>query len=200
MRDTHRPTELVCKKHQLTTMTSRTLYSRWLLGTVLSSILSVATLGCSDDGKANTPTAGSSMGATAAGASATKAGSTGADPNAAATCPGKVYAALSDGCKACACGLDPQLAPSCQKPCWDFLACSVRAQSGKCATFAAGGAAMRPQFEACTMEECGAELAVPGAEVVSSYRSIIGGCAVSMGGTKAACEADVTKFISELAP
>jgi len=57
---------------------------------------------------------------------------------------------------------------------------------------------MRPQFEACTMGECGAQLAVPGAEVVSAYRSIIGACAVDMGDAKAACSADVTKFISEL--
>jgi hypothetical protein len=59
---------------------------------------------------------------------------------------------------------------------------------------------MRPQFEACTMEECGAELAVPGAEVVSSYRSIIGVCAVPMGDTKPACGDDISKFISELKP
>jgi hypothetical protein len=59
---------------------------------------------------------------------------------------------------------------------------------------------MRSQFEACTMEECGAELAVPGAEVISAYRSIVAACAISMGSTKVACEDDVTKFISELSP
>ena len=50
------------------------------------------------------------------------------------------------------------------------------------------------------MEECGAELAAPGAAVVAPYRSIIGACAVSMGDVKAACSDDVSKFISELKP
>jgi hypothetical protein len=182
-------------------MATKELNMSWLLGTLLAAVLSTAIGSCSDDSQAGTPSAGTgARGTVTAGTTGTVAGASSTDPNAAATCPGKVYAALSDGCKACACGLDPQLAPSCQKPCWDFLACSVRAQAGKCASFASGGASMRPQFEACNMEECGAELAVPGAEVVSSYRAIIGACAVSMGGTKAACEDDVTKFISELAP
>jgi hypothetical protein len=175
-------------------MTTMKRYTSWLA----VGLLSIAASGCgSDDIKtpsASTSNTGATAGSTSAGSAAA------ADPNAAATCPTKVYAALSDGCKTCACGLDPQLAPSCQKPCWDFLACSMRAQTGKCATFAAGGASMRTQFEACTMEECGAELAVPGAEVISAYRSIVGGCVVAMGGNKAACEDDVAKFISELAP
>lgn len=185
-------------------MTTKTRPARWLLSILLGVTLSVAIGGCGNDSKdettgavASSPSAGSGARAAAGGSSA---GKVSADPNAAATCPSKVYSALSDGCRACACGADPQLAPSCQKPCWDFLACSFAAQAGKCATFAAGGAAMRPQFEACTMEECGAELAVPGAEVVSSYRSIIGACAVSMGDVKAACSDDVSKFISELKP
>lgn len=179
-------------------MTNIEIDSRWFIGLLLSALLSVA-WSCGDK-QTTSPSNTDNRSTVLAGTNATSAGSASTDPNAAATCPGKVYAALSDGCKSCACDLNPQLAPSCQKPCWDFLACSMRAQNGKCATFASGGAAMRPQFEACTMEECGAELAVPGAEVVSSYRSIIGGCAVSMGGAKAACEDDVTKFISELAP
>jgi hypothetical protein len=174
-------------------MTNIEVHHRWLIGLLWIALLSAA-FSCSDEIQSTAPPSSQ------AGTNVTSAGRPGTDPNAAATCPEKVYAALSDGCKTCACDLDPQLAPSCQKPCWDFLACSVRAQTGKCATFAMGGAAMRPQFEACTMEECGAELAVPGAEVVSSYRSIIGACAVSMGGAKAACEDDVAKFISELAP
>jgi hypothetical protein len=183
--------------------------TRWIFGSLLTAALSVAIAGCGDDdSKDDSPNAGKSSpaaGTTAragAGANAggAKAGNAGSDPNAAAACPGKVYDGLSDGCRDCTCGVDPQLAPSCQRPCWDFLACSFAAQAGKCATFAAGGAAMRPQFEACTMEECGAELAVPGAEVVSSYRPIIGVCAVSMGDTKAACTDDITKFISELKP
>jgi hypothetical protein len=183
-------------------MTIRIFPARWLLSTVLIVALSVAVAGCGDDSKDDTTTpstaTGGRGGAGAGGASAGSAGSASSDPAAVAACPGKVYDALSDGCSTCACGVNPQLAPSCQKPCWDFLACSFAAQAGKCATFAAGGAEMRPQFEACTMEECGAELAVPGAEVVSSYRSIIGACAVSMGDAKAACSDDVAKFISEL--
>jgi hypothetical protein len=185
-------------------MTTNKYAPYWLLSALLTAALTVAVAieGCGKDSKdetatavTSTPVAGSSP--AAGGGSAPK---TSSDPNVAAACPGKVYSALSDGCKACACGVDPQLAPSCQKPCWDFIACSFAAQTGKCATFAAGGAAMRPQFEACNMEECGAELAVPGAEVVSSYRSVIGACAVSMGADKAACSDDVTKFISELKP
>ena len=136
----------------------------WLLSSPpvpVSAMLGMAIGSCSDDSKAGMPAAGASAGGTAAagtasGSSGTNAGASSTDPNAAAACPAKVYAALSDGCKSCACKLDPQLAPSCQKPCWDFLACSFKAKAGKCASFAAGGDAMRPEFEACTMEECGA--------------------------------------------
>jgi len=192
-------------------MTSRNLPTRWLLSAFVSATVSLATVGCGDDSDGDTPTpaAGSSAAGTKAGAGGAKAGagtggakagSESTDPNAAAICPEKVYDALSEGCSACACGVDPRLAPSCQKPCWDFIACSFAAQAGKCATFAAGGAAMRPQYEACTMEECGAELAVPGAEVVSSYRSILGACAISMGDAKAACSDDLAKFSTELDP
>jgi hypothetical protein len=181
-------------------MTTANGPTRCIISTLLSGVLSIAIAGCGDDGKNNAPAAGTSssvVGNAAGVAGGANPGKPSSDPNAAAACPSKVYAALSGGCKTCTCGFDPQLAPSCQKPCWDFLACSSAAQAGKCASFAAGGAAMRPQFEACTMEQCGAELAVPGAEVVSSYRSIIGACAVSMGDVKAACSDDIAKFISE---
>jgi hypothetical protein len=110
------------------------------------------------------------------------------------SCLSTVYSPLSDGCKSCACTADPVVAPTCGKPCWDFIACSFAAQAGKCAPFAAGGAAMRPQFEACTMEECGAFLAVPGAEVVSSYRTVTLACAVPMGSTPGACAEDIGKI------
>jgi len=182
-------------------MITRYLAARWFIGILLGAALTIIVVSCGDD-KADTPAATGSpsagAGSGAAGAKAGSGGGSATDPNAAATCPMKVYSGLSSGCSSCACGADPKLAPSCQKPCWDFLACSFKAQAGKCASFAAGGMAMRPQFEACTMEECGAELAVPGAEVVSSYRSIVGACAVPMGDTKAACGDDITKFISEL--
>lgn len=183
-------------------MTIRYLVGRWSLSALLGAALIIVVVACGDDEEATPEAArGSTSAGTGSGAAGAKAGSgasSSPDPNAAAMCPMKVYSALSSGCGSCACGADPQLAPSCQKPCWDFLACSFKAQAGKCATFAAGGMAMRPQFEACTMEECGAELAVPGAEVVSSYRSIIGVCAVPMGDAKAPCGDDITKFISEL--
>jgi len=113
-------------------------------------------------------------------------------------CMDKVYSELSDECSACTCKVDPVLAPSCQKPCWDFIACSSAAQAGKCAASAAGGAATRPEFEACTLAECGDLLAVPGAEVVSSYRSITVPCAIAMGGAKAACTDDITKIQASL--
>jgi hypothetical protein len=176
--------------------------TRRLLSALVSAALSSAVGGCGDDNNdnTNTATAGESSAVTGAGsrASGAKAGSVSPDPNLVAACPGKVYSPLSTGCRASICGTDPQLAPSCQKPCWDFLACSSAAQTGKCASFAAGGAAMRPQFEACTMGECGAQLAVPGAEVVSAYRPVIAACAVAMGDAKAPCSDDVAKFISEL--
>lgn len=182
-------------------MTTRNLLTCWLLSALLGATLSGTLGGCGDsEDKTGAATAGKDNAVTGTGGTAggTKAGNAAPDPSAVAACPGKVYSALSVGCRTCACGVNPQLAPSCQKPCWDFLACSSKAQAGKCASFAAGGASMRPQFEACTMSECGAQLAVPGAEVVSAYRSIIGACAVAMGDTKAACSDDVTKFISEL--
>lgn len=110
-------------------------------------------------------------------------------------CPGQVYTGLSDGCKSCACAADPVLAPACGKPCWDFLACSSAAQVGKCAASAAGGAATRAEFEACTLQECGSFLAVPGAQVVSSYRPVINACFnATPGGAPLACNADVDKF------
>src|SRR5438128_1073321 len=132
-------------------MTAPNLKTRWLLSAFLSAALSGAIGGCGDDSKNNNSpaTAGKSSAVTGTGgaASAAKAGIASPDPNAVAACPGKVYSALSAGCRTCICGVDPQLAPSCQKPCWDFLACSSGAQTGKCAAFAAGGDAMRPQFQ-----------------------------------------------------
>ena len=183
-------------------MSIRELSARWLVIILASFALGVAIGGCGDDSsKDDAPTAGTRSSAAGTGArGGAGAGGASVDPNAAATCPGKVYAELSDGCKTCACGVDPKLAPSCQKPCWDFIACSFAAQAGKCATLAAGGAAMRSQFEACTMEECGAELAVPGAEVVSSYRPVTVACALPMGDAKAACGDDIAKFAAELEP
>jgi hypothetical protein len=122
------------------------------------------------------------------------------DASQSSECLSAVYDGLSDGCAACTCTANPAVAPSCGKACWDFLACSFRAQSGACAQAAAGGAATRAEFEACTMTECGAQLAVPGAQAVSSpeFRAIVGACVAPMGGSTPACGADVAKFISQL--
>lgn len=190
--------------------------ARRLFGTILSTALVVILGACSDDsskdseqGTDTNPVTGdaSTRDASTSDASpSTSDASTGtsdasisdAGGGEASACLSNVYSELSDGCSACTCAVDPRLAPSCQKPCWDFIACSFAAQAGKCAAAAAGGAATRAEFEACTMEECGAQLAVPGAEVVSSYRTIIGGCAVPMNGAKAACSDDVAKFTAGL--
>jgi hypothetical protein len=183
------------------TMTIRRTTAQWLLAASLSTALGASFAACgSDNSKETEPStradASASTGDATVGAPNPGAGDASADSKLA--CPSKVYSALSAECSACACNVDPVLAPSCQKPCWDFLACSFTAQTGKCAASAAGGAATRPEFEACTMEQCGDLLAIPGAEVVSSYRTIIGACAVSMGGAKAACGDDITKFQSAL--
>lgn len=120
------------------------------------------------------------------------------DPAVGATCKDKVYSELSDECASCTCDKDPAVAPVCQKPCWDFLACSFVARSGKCASSAAGGAATRPEFEACIQVECGAQLAIPGAEAAGSYSDIVAACAAPMGGAKGACTDDIGKFAAGL--
>jgi hypothetical protein len=183
------------------TMTITKTASYRLVSTFLIAALGVAVWACSDDDGGSSAKDASvkplDSGLAIIDANVAAA-DTGAAPGAAAACLDKVYSELSDGCSACACGVDTTLAPSCGKPCWDFLACSFAAQAGKCAAAAAGGAATRPEFEACTMVECGAQLAVPGAEVVSSYRTIIGACAVPMGTAKAACGDDIAKFTAGL--
>jgi len=176
-------------------MTTTTLPARWLFSALLSTALGLAGAACSDSddtGKDSSPiTADSSINTPVADTGTPSTGDAGASGGA---CESAMYSELGDGCASCACKVDPVLAPACQKPCWDFLACSFAAQAGKCAASAAGGAATRPAFEACTMEECGNYLAVPGAEVISSYRMIIGACAQPMGGVPAACADDITKI------
>jgi hypothetical protein len=181
-------------------MTKKNLPARPLFHVWLSLALSFASVACSDDddgGNTGPSTPDATVGTPDAAVAIPDSSANVSDAGGGA-CLDNVYAELSDGCGVCSCNVDPQLAPSCKKPCWDFIACSFAAQTGKCAAAAAGGAATRAEFEACTMEECGAQLAVPGAEVVSSYRSIIGACAVSMGNTNAACGDDIVKFQSAL--
>jgi hypothetical protein len=185
------------------TMTVSKVTEHRLLSLLLSAALGVAIAACGDDSghvtgdTSPTTTADSGPVAVDAGPSVSTS-EAGSDPGAATGCLGAVYPALSDGCKSCACTADPVLAPSCGKPCWDFLACSFVAQAGACAASSAGGAATRPEFEACTLDECGSFLAVPGAQVVSSYRPIIAACADTMGGAPLACTPDITKFISAI--
>ena len=190
-------------------MTIRELASQWILSSLLISA-GIFIVACSDSDSAASTSP--STGTAAPTADASSSSSSGADassasPSASAgdasaglqtACLGNAYGALSDGCRTCVCNVDPQLAPSCQKPCWDFLACSSAAQVGACASSAAGGDAKRPEFNACIMEQCGAQLAVPGAEVVASYRTIIGSCAVSMGSVMSACADDISRFQSGL--
>jgi len=178
-----------------------------LLGAFLTTALSVGIAACGDDDSGDKDAGTVPVDTGVAPVDTGTPADTGITPvdtgvsagdGGATACLSAVYAPLSDGCSACTCAVDPVLAPSCQGPCWDFLACSFAAQAGPCKAAAEGGAATRPQFEACTMTECGAQLAVPGAEVVSSYRTIIGGCAVPMGATPPACGADIAMFTANL--
>jgi hypothetical protein len=112
-------------------------------------------------------------------------------------CPG-IYDQLSESCGTCVCAADMMLAPACQGPCWDFITCSSVSAAGPCAAAAAGGAATRPELEACTLEQCGAYLAVPGASVVRSYRDIIDACAIRSASGPSACAGDFVRFAAGL--
>jgi len=108
-------------------------------------------------------------------------------------CPG-IYDQLGDRCGTCVCATDMMLAPACQGPCWDFITCASISATGPCAAAAAGGAAQRPELEACTLEQCGAYLAVPGASVVRAYVSIIDACTIGSGGEPSECAGDLARF------
>ena len=110
-----------------------------------------------------------------------------------ATCQEQVYSELSPACKECTCGFDPMVAPSCQGPCWNFLACSFKANASACMAFARGS----QELADCTDKECGYLLAVPGAQLVSGYRNVIGACAAA---ADAKCAGDIGKFIGTLPP
>jgi hypothetical protein len=108
-------------------------------------------------------------------------------------CPG-IYDQLGDRCGTCVCAADMMLAPACQGPCWDFITCASISAKGPCAEAAAGGAAQRPELEACTLEQCGSYLAVPGASIVRSYRDIINACAVGSASGPSECAGDLARF------
>lgn len=169
------------------TIGNRTGY--WLLG---ATALSVALAACDDNSDTKQDT----------GPVVADAGAPPEDPgtppeeNEPATtpaCPG-IYDQLSDSCGTCICETDRMLAPACQGPCWDFITCSSVAAAGPCAAAAAGGAATRPELEACSLEQCGAYLVVPGAIVVRSYVKIIDACTIGNASGPSACAADLARF------
>jgi hypothetical protein len=112
-------------------------------------------------------------------------------------CPG-IYDQLGDRCGDCVCATDMTLAPACQGPCWDFITCASVAATGPCAEAAAGGAAQRPELEACTLEQCGAYLVVPGASVVRSYVTIIDACTIGSESGPSECAGDLARFAAGL--
>jgi hypothetical protein len=160
----------------------------------LVAALGVAFLACggSDDEEkppvadSGNPTTGGTTGGGTTGGGTTGGGMTGGG-----ACEEKVYSELSPACKTCACATNEMAAPSCQGPCWDFLACSFKMRATKCKDSYAGGDATRAAFEMCTLTECGTYLSVPGAQAISGYRDITMACT---DGDTLPCRADVTKF------
>jgi hypothetical protein len=112
-------------------------------------------------------------------------------------CPG-IYDQLSESCGSCICAADMMLAPACQGPCWGFITCASVSATGPCAEAAAGGAATRPELEVCTLEHCGAYLAVPGASVVRSYVSIIDACTIGSASGPSECAGDLARLAAGL--
>jgi hypothetical protein len=176
-------------------MTTRNRIANRLLSPTLIAALGVAMAACGGGEDKEDPAPVVDAGGGGTPDTGTSTPDTGT-PEPGATCEDKSYSELSDECVTCTCGVDPVVAPSCQEPCWKFLACAFVAQMGKCKDFAAGGAAMKPQLDMCVGEECAAELAVPGSMVASAYTGIIGACARPMGTTPAACSGDIGKFIA----
>jgi hypothetical protein len=118
-------------------------------------------------------------------------------PSTTPACPG-IYDQLGDSCGSCICDTDRMLAPACQGPCWDFITCASVSATGPCAEAAAGGAATRPELEACTLEQCGSYLFVPGASVVRSYVTIIDACTIGSASGPSACAGDLARFAAGL--
>ena len=184
-------------------MTIRNGIAFWRLGATLAA-LSVAFTGCDDnsDTRQDAGTDAADAAAIAADDAAEDAalpaddGDTPAEETVPATtpaCPG-VYDQLGDRCGTCVCTANAMLAPACQGPCWDFITCASVSAKGPCAEAAAGGAARRPELEACTLEQCGAYLVVPGAAVVRSYREIVDACAVGNASGPSECAGDLARF------
>jgi hypothetical protein len=174
-------------------MTTSKSTAHRLLSASLIAALGAAIAACGgDDEPTERPRADASTAppSTSDASTATEDSST---PAPGATCEEQVYSELSPACKECTCATDKMTAPTCQKPCWDFMACSFKARGGPCMGLAQGS----KELEACTDKECGYLLNLPGAQLISGYRTIIGACAVA---PDAACAGDVGKFIGTLPP
>lgn len=172
-------------------MTTSKSTSHRLLSASLIAALGVAIAACGgDDEPTERPRADASTAppSTSDASTPTEDSST---PAPGATCEEQVYSELSPACKTCVCTKNEMSAPSCQGPCWDFLACSFKVRAGKCAESFAGGDATRAQFEMCTLTECGTYLSVPGAQAITGYRETVKAC---VDGATLPCMSDVTKF------
>jgi hypothetical protein len=175
---------------------NRTAY--WQLGATLTA-LSGALTGC-DDNSDTTQDAAAVVADAAEDPNTPDDGDTPPAETVPATtpaCPG-IYAQLGDRCGTCACAANMMLAPACQGSCWDFITCASISATGPCAKAAAGGAAQRLELEACTLEQCGAYLAVPGASVVRSYVAIIDACTIGSESGPSECAGDLARFAAGL--
>jgi hypothetical protein len=179
------------------TMTIGKRTACWLLGAVLTA-LSVALTACDDSSSRD---AKQDVGPVVAEAGTPPDDSDAPPeetvPATTPACPG-LYDQLGDRCGTCVCATDMKLAPACQGPCWDFITCASISAMGPCAKAAAGGAAQRPELEACTLEQCGAYLVVPGASVVRSYVSIIDACTIGSASGPSECAGDLARFAAGL--
>jgi len=176
-------------------MTIRNRTAFWQPGATLTA-LSVALTGCDDNSDPRQDAGPVVADAADDAAPPADGGDTPPEETVPATtpaCPG-IYDQLGDRCGTCVCAADMMLAPACQGPCWDFITCASISAKGPCAEAAAGGAAQRPELEACTLEQCGAYLVVPGASVARSYRDIVNACAVGSASGPSECAGDLARF------
>lgn len=176
-------------------MTIRNRTATWQLGATLT-VLSVALSACDDsndtrqDAGAVVADAGDDLDAPVDDRDTPPEET---EPATTPACAG-IYDQLGDRCGTCVCAADTTLAPACQGPCWDFITCASISAKGPCAAAAAGGAAQRPELEACTLEQCAPYLAVPGAAVVRSYRTIIDACTIGSESGPSECAGDLARF------
>ena len=174
-------------------MTTKNSTAYRLLSASLIAALGVAIAACGgDDEPTERPRADASTPPPSTSDASTTTEDSGT-PAPGATCEEQVYSELSPACKECTCGFDPMVAPSCQGPCWTFLACSFKANAGACK----GLPRDSQELSDCTDKECGYLLNVPGASLVQGYRMVIGACVAA---ADAKCTGDIGKFIGTLPP